>query len=835
MSGETGSRRVVTIVFIKSPLLKRWLSYLEHWWFPVAAVISSLIALSIVNALRISMHGTLLETEIDVISTVYFMTTSSALTVSYWLRYGQTGFRQDALAAAAFFQLFLISAFIQFYSLEVIVKGLIPSIASITLVILAVGIPLTVTRKRFSRKQLISLLLLPSLTSLAFLLSVLLNPVHYLYSISNTATNLSIHFVETAAAIIVVLEIRRLHIVQFSKSLTGLCIFAGMQVAGIAIHILSNVTFDAAWWLSSTLIWESLLFVAWGVLQDYRWFNRDLRGSFKIIRDGHATLSSMMQRENASSVIELIPSVFEHSSVFCYTSMNGIDWELELEAMSCIVSMARMPAVLNLTDSVSVLSEADATISSSQNSDAGRKLMAASGVPCISVIAKAPNGRYHMVGMRERDRVWWERAEVTMLRSIATGIGFLAFQRETSVRQSRTVTQLLSMIHATDTLFSLSETDDLYDAAVRLVSDELGFENVAIWKVEDNNLVLQSMAWKDSSLNTVKKGYKLPPGRGMIRQVAQTGVAMLANDVKSEQTYFDPAGSATKSEYDAPIIYHDKVVAVMGTQSNVLNAFNRLDTEVINSMTRLLSVAIETNALKDSLTSRGNLAEARAGLISHDLRNIFQPIRIYMQLLLIDMSKNSTVGANDVDYIRKTLMSIDTATSFLENTLKIMKLKAGSIAASTEINLSKIVEESANLIKLNFGSKNINFKFDIAEDAVLVKGNSLFGEIFSNLFSNSAKYCSGSAVEIVVKAERLNNGSEHIVRVMVSDNGGGISPDRRETLFHRFDTAAKGTGLGLSLVREIVESVDGKIHAEERVPGDYTQGTTFVIDLKSPT
>ena len=42
-------------------------------------------------------------------------------------------------------------------------------------------------------------------------------------------------------------------------------------------------------------------------------------------------------------MIELIPSVFEHSSVFCYTSMNGIDWELELEAMSYSVPMAKMP------------------------------------------------------------------------------------------------------------------------------------------------------------------------------------------------------------------------------------------------------------------------------------------------------------------------------------------------------------------------------------------------------------------------------------------------------------------------------------------------------------
>ncbi len=820
---------------MKSVPLKRGLSHLARWWLPVAAIISSLIALSIVNVLGILLHGTQLETEIYLVSTVYFMTTASVLTVSYWLRYGQTGFRQDAVVSVAFFQLFLVSAFMRFYSLTVISNILIPNIATETLVILAVGIPRTVTRKRFGRKQLILLLLGPSLTSLAFLILLLLSPVHYLYSASKTTADLSVHIVAIVAAMIVVLEIRRLHIVQFSKSLTGLCIFAGLQSTGIVLHLLSGVTFDNAWWLSSIFIWLSMLFVAWGMLQDYRWFNRDLRGAFKIIRDGHSTLSSMTQREHASSVIELIPTVFEQSSVFCYTSMNGIDWELELEAMSYSVPMAKMPGLLNLTDSVSVLSETDVTISSSQNSDTASKLMAASGVPYISVIAKAPNGRYHMVGMRERDRVWWERAEITMLRSIATGIGFLAFQRETSVRQSRTVTQLLSMIHATDTLFSLSETDDLYDASVRLVSDGLGFENVAVWKVEGNNMILQSMAWKDRNLGIMKKGAELPPGRGMISQVAQTGVAMLANDVKSEQTYFDPAGSGTKSEYDAPIIHHDKVVAVLDIQSNALNAFNRLDTEVINSMTRLLSVAIETNALKDSLTSRGNLAEARAGLISHDLRNIFQPIRIYMQLLMIDLSKNSTVGANDVDYIRKTLMSIDTATSFLENTLKIMKLKAGSIASSTELNLSRIVEESANLIKLNFGSKNINFKFDIAKDAVLVKGNSLFGEIFSNLFSNSAKYCTGSAVEIVVKAERLNNGSEHLVRVMVSDNGGGISPDRRETLFHRFDTAAKGTGLGLSLVREIVESVDGKIHAEERVPGDYTQGTTFVIDLKSPT
>jgi len=40
-----------------------------------------------------------------------------------------------------------------------------------------------------------------------------------------------------------------------------------------------------------------------------------------------------------------------------------------------------------------------------------------------------------------------------------------------------------------------------------------------------------------------------------------------------------------------------------------------------------------------------------------------------------------------------------------------------------------------------------------------------------------------------------------------------------------------GMGLGLSLVAKIVKSYNGKIWVEDRIRGDYTQGSNFVIIL----
>jgi signal transduction histidine kinase len=68
------------------------------------------------------------------------------------------------------------------------------------------------------------------------------------------------------------------------------------------------------------------------------------------------------------------------------------------------------------------------------------------------------------------------------------------------------------------------------------------------------------------------------------------------------------------------------------------------------------------------------------------------------------------------------------------------------------------------------------------------------------------------------------------IRLMVEDNGSGIAPEHIDRIFEPFFTTretGKGSGLGLAVVHGIVESHDGLITVDSRVPG----GTRFSVWL----
>jgi signal transduction histidine kinase len=71
-------------------------------------------------------------------------------------------------------------------------------------------------------------------------------------------------------------------------------------------------------------------------------------------------------------------------------------------------------------------------------------------------------------------------------------------------------------------------------------------------------------------------------------------------------------------------------------------------------------------------------------------------------------------------------------------------------------------------------------------------------------------------------------------RITVDDNGPGIPDERKESVFGRFSTGpnrVKGSGLGLYLVKSLVESYGGSVWVENRVPGNYKEGSGFVVML----
>jgi two-component system osmolarity sensor histidine kinase EnvZ len=79
----------------------------------------------------------------------------------------------------------------------------------------------------------------------------------------------------------------------------------------------------------------------------------------------------------------------------------------------------------------------------------------------------------------------------------------------------------------------------------------------------------------------------------------------------------------------------------------------------------------------------------------------------------------------------------------------------------------------------------------------------------TNLVDNARRH----ARRVVLGAER---NSARSIQVTVDDDGPGISPDRRESVFRPFESgAAGGTGLGLTIARDIVRAHGGEIVLEE--------------------
>ena len=82
----------------------------------------------------------------------------------------------------------------------------------------------------------------------------------------------------------------------------------------------------------------------------------------------------------------------------------------------------------------------------------------------------------------------------------------------------------------------------------------------------------------------------------------------------------------------------------------------------------------------------------------------------------------------------------------------------------------------------------------------------------TNLVDNARRHAS----EITLAA----SAQERSVLVMVDDDGPGIPPERRESVFRPFESGADGgTGLGLTIARDIVRAHGGDITLEDSAMG----------------
>ena len=97
-----------------------------------------------------------------------------------------------------------------------------------------------------------------------------------------------------------------------------------------------------------------------------------------------------------------------------------------------------------------------------------------------------------------------------------------------------------------------------------------------------------------------------------------------------------------------------------------------------------------------------------------------------------------------------------------------------------------------------------------------------------NIITNAIDACQDMDGGCVVVSTELEL-KENLLRIVVADNGEGISEENLNRIFSVFESSkgSKGTGLGLSVSQKILREHSGDIFVESEVG----KGSRFVLEL----
>ncbi len=254
----------------------------------------------------------------------------------------------------------------------------------------------------------------------------------------------------------------------------------------------------------------------------------------------------------------------------------------------------------------------------------------------------------------------------------------------------------------------------------------------------------------------------------------------------------------------------------------------------VGSVSFFLDITQRKRAERE-LTQAKELAEFFLDLITHDISNINQGIRGFGEILRADVEAPPDKRKR---YSNRILAQVDRSNALITNIKKISALRwAWSEVPEGTVDLEEAVRQAIGIAMGSFPGRRVEIDLRNLVGPFETRADYLATELFYNLIHNAIKYTPGQTATADVEITRLPSGS---ALVTVSDHGPGIPDEAKETLFTRIAPDRKAqmpsgyhSGTGLTLVRLISERFGWKVWAENRVRGDFKQGTNFCTEVTS--
>jgi two-component system sensor histidine kinase KdpD len=275
------------------------------------------------------------------------------------------------------------------------------------------------------------------------------------------------------------------------------------------------------------------------------------------------------------------------------------------------------------------------------------------------------------------------------------------------------------------------------------------------------------------------------------------------------------------------------LIGLLGVSFQPNRGLTPAQRHLLEALVDQVAVAIErTNLATDIeearlLTETERLRSALLSSVSHDLRT---PLVSIIGSATGLASCDGALSKSDRTQLVQTILEeSERLNRFVQNLLDMTRLGYGALQPNREwVDMREIVGRALKQMARPLALLTVEVQ--IAKDVPILQVDPiLIEQALVNIVDNAAKYSpAGGRVEIRAGLEAGR------VKVTVSDEGPGIPPEARDTVFDVFyrvragDKQPAGTGLGLSICHGLIEAHGGRIEA---LPGPGAGGTTIAFWL----
>ena len=241
--------------------------------------------------------------------------------------------------------------------------------------------------------------------------------------------------------------------------------------------------------------------------------------------------------------------------------------------------------------------------------------------------------------------------------------------------------------------------------------------------------------------------------------------------------------------------------------------------EAQQALTEAKEEAERANRAKSEFLSR----------MSHELRTPMNAILGFGQLLVSDT--RHPLAEQQREHVGEILRGARHLLNLINEVLDLALVETGKLQVSLEpVPLADLLQECLGMVHPLANADGIEVKLldESGCACFVVADRTRLKQVLLNLVSNAIKYNRPQGqVRIACVAEAQS------VRIGISDNGAGLSPEQAARLFQAFErldavhTGVEGAGLGLALSKHLMEAMGGEIGLDSEVG----VGSTFWLRL----